>query len=43
MRSSGVGVTAAFIRIGAAIGTFLLPVGISTIGVGPSMLIAAAL
>lgn len=43
VRSSGVGVTAAFSRIGAAVGTFLLPVGISTIGVGPSMLIAAGL
>ena len=43
VRSSGVGVTAAFSRIGAAIGTFLLPVGIATIGVGASMVIAAAL
>ena len=43
VRSSGVGVTAAFSRIGAAVGTFLLPVGIATIGIGPSMLIAAAL
>jgi putative MFS transporter len=43
VRSSGVGVASAFSRIGAAVGTFLLPVGISTIGVGPSMLIGAAL
>lgn len=43
VRSSGVGVASAFSRIGAAIGTFLLPVGISTIGFGASMLIGAAL
>lgn len=43
VRSSGVGVTAAFSRVGAAVGTFLLPVGIATIGIGSSMLIAAAL
>jgi putative MFS transporter len=43
VRSSGVGVASAFSRIGAAVGTFLLPVGISTIGIGPSMLIGAAL
>lgn len=41
--SSGVGVGSAFSRIGAAAGMFLLPVGISTIGVGPCMLIGAAL
>ena len=29
--------------LGAASGTFLLPVGISTIGIGPCMLIAAAI
>jgi putative MFS transporter len=39
VRASGVGVASAFSRIGAAVGTFLLPVGISTIGVGGSMLI----
>jgi putative MFS transporter len=43
VRSSGVGVGSAFSRIGAAVGTFLLPVGISTIGIGGSMLIGAAL
>jgi putative MFS transporter len=43
VRASGVGVASAFSRIGAAIGTFLLPIGISTIGVGASMLIGAAL
>jgi MFS transporter, putative metabolite transport protein len=43
VRSSGVGIGSAFSRIGAAVGTFLLPVGISTIGIGGSMLIGAAL
>jgi len=43
VRASGVGISTAFSRIGAATGTFLLPVGISTIGVGRSMLIGAAL
>jgi putative MFS transporter len=41
VRSSGVGVAAAFSRIGAAVGTFLLPVGIETIGTGPCMVIGA--
>jgi putative MFS transporter len=43
VRSTGVGIASAFSRIGAAIGTFLLPVGISTIGIGASMVIGAAL
>jgi putative MFS transporter len=43
VRSSGVGIGSAFSRIGAAVGTFLLPVGISTIGIGGSMVIGAAL
>lgn len=43
LRSTGVGVSTAFSRIGAAAGTFLLPVGISSIGIGPCMLIAAVL
>jgi putative MFS transporter len=42
LRTTAVGVAAASSRIGAAIGTFLLPIGLSTIGVGPSMLIGAA-
>jgi putative MFS transporter len=41
LRTTGVGVAAAASRIGAAIGTFLLPIGLDTIGVGPSMLIGA--
>jgi putative MFS transporter len=42
LRGSGVGFSAAMSRIGAAAGTFLLPVGIDRFGIGPSMLIAAA-
>jgi putative MFS transporter len=42
LRSTGVGVSTAFSRIGAAAGTFLLPIGIAAIGIGPCMLIAAA-
>ncbi len=42
VRSTGVGFAAACSRIGAAAGTFLLPVGIDTIGIGPCMLVAAA-
>ncbi|PZE27115.1 MULTISPECIES: MFS transporter [unclassified Curtobacterium] len=43
VRSTGVGFTAACSRVGAAAGTFLLPVGITTLGIGPCMLIAAAI
>jgi MFS transporter, putative metabolite transport protein len=43
LRSTGIGVSTAFSRIGAASGTFLLPVGISTIGAGPCMVIGAAI
>ncbi|HZG92910.1 MAG TPA: MFS transporter [Pseudonocardia sp.] len=43
VRSSGVGIGSAVSRIGAAVGTFLLPVGLSTIGVGACMLIGAGL
>jgi putative MFS transporter len=41
LRTTAVGIAAAASRIGAALGTFLLPIGLDTIGVGPSMLIAA--
>jgi putative MFS transporter len=41
VRGSGVGIGSAASRIGAAVGTFLLPVGLSTIGVGACMLIGA--
>ena len=43
LRSTGIGFTTAFSRIGAAAGTFLLPVGISAIGIGPCMVIAAVI
>lgn len=43
VRSSGVGIGTAASRIGAALGTFLLPVGLDTIGIGACMLIGAAL
>jgi MFS transporter, putative metabolite transport protein len=39
VRSSGVGVSAAVSRIGAAAGTFLLPIGITHIGIGASVCI----
>ncbi|WP_372476566.1 MFS transporter [Pseudonocardia terrae] len=43
LRASGIGVAAAFSRLGAASGTFLLPLGIASVGVGPSMLVGAAI
>ena len=43
VRSSGVGLAAAFSRIGAAAGTFLLPIGIAHIGIGPSVCVGGAL
>lgn len=43
VRASGVGVSAAISRIGAAGGTFALPVAISSFGLGPTMLIGAAI
>jgi putative MFS transporter len=43
LRAQGTGFAAAFSRIGAAGGTFLLPIGIAHIGVGPSVLVAAAI
>ena len=42
LRTTAVGIGAAASRVGAAIGTFLLPIGLSELGVGVSMLIAAA-
>lgn len=41
IRASGVGLSAAISRVGAAGGTFLLPISISGIGLGPTMLIGA--
>ena len=42
IRSSGVGLATAISRLGSAIGTFLLPMGIATIGVQYSMLCLTA-
>lgn len=41
VRGVGTGFAAAFSRVGAAIGTFMLPVGIASIGIGPVLLILA--
>lgn len=41
VRATGIGIAAAFSRLSAAAGTFLLPIGLERIGVGPCMLIAA--
>lgn len=42
LRGSGAGVGSAASRVGAAVGTFLLPLGIGSFGVGACMLIGAA-
>ncbi|HEV7752830.1 MAG TPA: MFS transporter [Baekduia sp.] len=42
LRTTAVGVGAAASRIGAALGTFLLPIGLDTIGIGASMLVGSA-
>jgi putative MFS transporter len=41
IRATGIGFAAGMSRIGAAIGTFLLPVGLSSWGIGPMMLMGA--
>ena len=41
IRGVGTGFAAAVSRVGAALGTFLLPISIETLGTGPTMLIAA--
>jgi MFS transporter, putative metabolite transport protein len=43
VRATGVGIATAFSRIGAAVGTFLLPVGIAAIGLPWCMVIGAAM
>jgi MFS transporter, putative metabolite transport protein len=43
VRATGVGIANAFSRIGAAVGTFLLPVGIETIGLPWCMVTGAAM
>lgn len=42
MRASGVGLAIACSRLGSAIGTFLLPVGIAEIGFHYTMMVLAA-
>ncbi|MFE5701325.1 MFS transporter [Rhodococcus sp. ACS1] len=43
IRGSAVGMASSLSRIGAAVGTFLVPLSLSGIGIGPTMLIAAAI
>lgn len=43
VRATGVGFSTAMSRIGASVGTFLLPLGLANIGTGPSMLVVAGL
>jgi putative MFS transporter len=43
VRATGVGIANAFSRIGAAIGTFLLPIGIDSIGLSWCMAIGAGM
>ena len=43
LRAQGTGFAAAFSRLGAASGTFLLPIGVAHWGIGPSVLIGAVI
>jgi putative MFS transporter len=43
IRGLGTGFATAFSRVGAALGTFLLPLSIDNLGIGPTMIIAAAI
>jgi putative MFS transporter len=43
IRATGVGIANAFSRVGAATGTFLLPVGIESIGLPWCMVVGAAM
>jgi MFS transporter, putative metabolite transport protein len=43
IRGAGVGFATAFSRIGAAAGTFILPLSVDGLGVGTTMLIAAGI
>jgi len=43
VRAAGAGIATAISRIGAAIGTFLLPAGVERWGAGPAMLVSAAI
>lgn len=42
IRGTAVGLASSLSRIGAAVGTYLVPVALSTLGIGTTMLIAAA-
>ncbi|RZQ60765.1 MFS transporter [Amycolatopsis suaedae] len=42
IRTTGVGFATAMSRVGAAVGTFLLPVALTHLGTGPTLLIGAA-
>jgi len=43
IRASGVGLATSLSRIGAAAGTYLVPVSLASLGIGPTMLAAAAI
>jgi putative MFS transporter len=43
IRGSAVGMASSLSRIGAAVGTFLVPLSLTGLGIGPTMLIAAAI
>jgi putative MFS transporter len=43
VRATGVGIANAFSRVGAAVGTFLLPIGIGSIGLAWCMALGAAM
>jgi len=43
VRATAVGISTAVSRIGAAVGTYLLPQSLNTIGVGPTMLVGAGI
>lgn len=43
IRASGVGIASAISRVGAALGTFLLPISQAHLGIGPSLLIGAGI
>lgn len=43
IRGSAVGLASSLSRIGAAIGTYLVPMSLAGIGIGPTMIIGAAI
>ncbi|WP_336659147.1 MFS transporter [Leucobacter sp. USHLN153] len=43
VRATAVGIAVGISRIGAATGTYLLPIGLATIGLGPTLLVGAAI